>query len=160
MRVINVIQRLMASSSGFALLEVSIAVAILTMGIGLVGTTVFETLTIQRYWGDDAIATRDTRHAGSWFARDALTARATSLVDNDPAVNSVTLTLESSSITYALSGTTLMRQTGGAQNAVAENVVSVGFSRSGKDLTFALEVDASRGGTETLSLQNHLRFLQ
>ncbi len=160
MNDISMIKRLMANASGFVLLEVSIAVAIISLGVGLVGTTVFETLTIQRYWHDEMIATKDARHAASWFARDALTAKATSLVDGATAVNSATLTLESSTVTYSLSGTTLIRQIGGVQNAVAENVVSVGFSLSGKDLTFALEVDSSRGGTETLSLQNHLRFLQ
>jgi hypothetical protein len=42
---------------------------------------------------------------------------------------------------------------------MAKDVASVGFALSGEVLTFTLEVQASRGGTETLTLQNYLRLL-
>jgi hypothetical protein len=40
-----------------------------------------------------------------------------------------------------------------------EDVASVEFALSGEVLTFPLEVEAARGGTETLVLQNYLRLL-
>ena len=79
--------------------------------------------------------------------------------DGNPVVSSVTLTLDSGNITYSLSGTNQVRQAGADQNVVAEDVASVGFALSGEVLTFTLEVEASRGGTETLTLQNYLRLL-
>ncbi len=52
-----------------------------------------------------------------------------------------------------------MRDLDGAQITLARQVVSVGFALSGKVLTFDLEVEADRGGTESMSLQSYLRML-
>ena len=57
------------------------AVGILTLAMGLVGRGVFQVLSIQRFWRDDVVATRELRHAGSWFAGDALNAEAIDLAD-------------------------------------------------------------------------------
>jgi prepilin-type N-terminal cleavage/methylation domain-containing protein len=163
--VLSIIQALlkkfMADSRGFTLVEAVIALSILSLGVGLIGTTVFQVLAVQRFWQDDMIANKDTRHAASWFAEDALKATGTDLVDGNPAVNSVTLTLDSGNITYSLDGSDLVREVGagGDRNVVAEDVASVGFALSGEVLTLTLEVAASRGGTETLTLQNYLRLL-
>ena len=66
----NYLKRLLSGSSGFVLVEVSVAVAILSLGVGLVGSAVFQTLSIQRYWQADAIAVKDTRHAEYPFSRE------------------------------------------------------------------------------------------
>jgi prepilin-type N-terminal cleavage/methylation domain-containing protein len=162
LRGIGILQRLLGGSSGFTLVEVSVAVAILSLGVGLIGNSVFQVLSIQRFWQDEKFATKEIRHAGSWFAGDALKATATSLTPGTAAVNQVTLTLESGTVTYSQSGDTLVRQAGSDQNVVARGVVSVGFSLSpdGEVLTFATEVEAAEGGTEVLTLQNYLRLMQ
>lgn len=153
------LKQLLVQSRGFSLVEISVAVAILSLGISLVGGAMFQVLAIQRFWEDDRIATKETRHAASWFAGDALETTATNLVDSAPGADTVTLTLDSGDITYSISGGSLIRQTSGSSNIVAKDAVSVAFSLAGNVLTFVLEVDGSRGATETLTLQNYLRLL-
>jgi hypothetical protein len=128
------------------------------VGIGLIGTSVSQVLTVQRFWQDHMVANKEVRHAASWFAEDVLKATGTDLVDGGP-TDSVMLTLGSENVTYSLSGSNPIRQSGADQNVVVEDVASVEFALSGEVLTFTLEVEAARGGTETLVLQNYLRLL-
>jgi prepilin-type N-terminal cleavage/methylation domain-containing protein len=79
LRGISILKDLFGGSSGFTLVEVSVALAILSLGIGLIGNSVFQVLSIQRFWQDEKFATKETRHAASWFAADALKATATDL---------------------------------------------------------------------------------
>ena len=44
------------------------------LGLGLVGSGIFQSLVIERKWVDDVMATRDIRHADSWLAGDAMNA--------------------------------------------------------------------------------------
>jgi hypothetical protein len=77
----GLLKRFMADSRGFNLVEAVIAISILSMGVGLIGTNVFQVLAIQRFWQDDMVANKDAHHAASWFAEDALKATATNLED-------------------------------------------------------------------------------
>jgi prepilin-type N-terminal cleavage/methylation domain-containing protein len=152
-------QKLYPDSRGFTLVEVAVSLSILSMGLVLVGSATFQTLSIQRYWQDDAKAIKDARHAASWFSQDVLTATVTSLEDGGAPDDTVTLTTNSGVITYSLSGGNLVRQADASQLVVAENVVEVWFALAQQTLTFTLEVSASRGGTEILTLHNYLRLL-
>lgn len=162
MRGISGIKKILFRSNGFTLVEAAVALAILSMGVGLVGTSVFQVLSIQRFWQDDRFATKENRHAASWFAGDALKTTATDLTPGAAAVTQVTLTTGDGDIAYSQSGDTLVRQEGADQNVIARNVVLVGFSLSAdeKVLTFTTEVEAAKGNTETLSLQNYLRLVE
>jgi hypothetical protein len=178
---INYLRRLRSGQSGLTLVETAVALAILSMGVTLVGSGVFQVLSIQRFWQDDRVATKDNRHAASWFAGDALRASevlqvdGTSLSPEFPVVNGeVTLVVDTGNVTYYAhcptldcdtsdNQYTLIRQAAGSENVVATRVESVEFSRSpedGKVLTLTLEVEAARGGTETLILHNYLRMAQ
>ncbi len=156
----NILDRLFAQSFGFTLVEVSVALGILSLGLGLVGTSIFQVFDIQRSWQDQRVATKEVRHAASWFAGDVLKATATDLVDTDPPVDSVILTLGSGDVTYRRSGDTLIREVGGNQNVIAKDVVSNGFSLDAEVMTFTVEVAASGGNTETISLNSYLRMLE
>lgn len=159
----NGIKKLLFRSAGFTLVECAVALAILSMGVGLIGTTVFQSLSIQRFWQDDRFATKENRHAASWFASDALKATDTDLTPGAAAVSQVTMTKEGgANVTYTKSGDTLLRQEGAYQNVIARDVVSVGFALSadGDELTFTIEVNAAQGNTETLTLQNYLRLAE
>ena len=70
----NIFSRLLSRSSGFTLAETLVALSIMGLGMGLVGSGIFQSLVIERVWVDDVIATRDIRHADSWLAKDALDA--------------------------------------------------------------------------------------
>jgi len=65
---------LLAGSGGTTLMEVLVAVGLISAATGIVGSGLFRVTSIQRFWRDDVIATKDLRHAGSWFAGDAINA--------------------------------------------------------------------------------------
>lgn len=162
----RLVKSLAARSGGFTLVEAVIAVGILTLGLGLVGSTVFQSLAIERFWRDDVIAVKDLRHAGSRFAGDALYTETTDLVDGAAAVGTVSLTwTDAGAVThtaaYSVSGDNrLVRDLDGAQSTLARGVVQAAFSLSGKVLSFNLEIEADRGTTKTSNLQTYLRALQ
>ncbi len=158
----RLLHKFVRSSSGFTLLEVMVATSILTLGVGLVGTGVFQVLAGAQFWQDDVAATKELRHAGSWLEGDALNTETTDLIDSAPAVNSVMLTtFTGDEITYSVSGNDLVRTFNDGVNVtsipVATEVVSAEFSLLGTVLTFSLEVTAEKGGTRTDILNTQLR---
>lgn len=159
---ISTLKKFLTGTTGFTLVETAVALAILSVGISLVGSGVFQVLAIQRFWQDDQVATKENRHAASWFAGDALKATANNLTPGATPVDEVTLTTSGAEVTYRKLDDTLIRQEGSYQNVLARDVVSVGFSLSeeGDVLTFTTEVLAANGNTEILSLENYLRLAQ
>ena len=149
---------------GFTLLETMAALGILSLGLIMIGTGVFEVLSVQRYWQDQRVATKDLRHVGSWFAGDALNAETVSF-GGTPLGSSVTVTwTDSASIAhtaiYSLSGNDLIRNLDGVTYTVAEKIVSVNWALAGNVVTMTLETEADRSTTETITLQTYLRVLQ
>lgn len=164
LRTLYPLRRLARSSAGVTLVEAVVAIGILTMAVALVGTSIFQSLSIQRYWRDDVIATKEWRHAGSRFATDLFNAETIDLVDGAAPVSAVTFTWvdnagNSHTATYSLVGDTLIRNVDGFQTTVARGVLSAGFSRNDRLVTFDLEVQADLGKTESMSLQTYLRML-
>ena len=180
MNTLKAIKAALAGSSGFTLVEVLFAVSILSLCVGLVGAGIFQVINVRRFWADDARATFKLRHAGSWFAGDALNAEkaltalgGSSLIEDcstPPAspVSAVTLTWTDTDgvarqATYSTAAGALTRQNeSGAQTplrmiGVVDN--SVKFSLCQSMLTLELNVEADRGGTENLSLKTYLRKL-
>ncbi len=164
MRIRDFFRPLTRNSSGFALLEVAVGLSILSTGVVLIGTSVFQVLSLQRYWQDDRVATKDLRHTGSWFAGDALNAE-TVVIAGTPEAPTVTLSwVDSSDVfhssVYSLDGDTLTRNDDGIVTPVAKGVVSAEFSLTGRVLTLELTVNSGNGGTTPLTLQTYLRVLQ
>ena len=167
MRIRNIFQKLNRNSSGFALLEVAVGLSILSLGVGLIGTSVFQVLSIERNWQDDRVATKDLRHTGSWFAGDALNAE-TVVIGGTPDAPIVTLSWADESVDpvdfhssiYSLNGDTLTRNDDGVITPVAKGVVSAEFSLTGRVLTLDLTVNAGNGETTPMTLQTYLRVLQ
>ncbi len=158
-------KRPLRDSRGFTLVEILVAVSTLTLTSGLVGTAIFQSLSTQRSWQDDVVATREWRNAQSWFSADALNTETTDLVDGAPAAPAATISwIDDSEVshtaTYAVSSGDLVRDFDGIETTVARRVVSAGFSLAGRTLTFDLVVKAEQGGTETSSLQTYTRALQ
>ena len=159
------LRRLGTNNGGLTLLEVVIAVSIVTSGLGFVGTAIFQTLSADQSWRADLMASKQARNANSWFAGDALNAQSTDLTDGGPPSGSVTLSWTGTdsvphTAQYSLTGTDLVRAFDGVWTTVARTVVATGFSLSGSILTFDLEVNARQGNTESTSLQTHLRWLR
>ena len=170
----------LAGTRGFTLVEVVIALGLLSLATGMIGGGLFQVHGIQKFWRDDAVATRELRHAGSWFAGDALNAESV-LTSSPPGgtplpcapdspSNSVTLTWTDSNsshvATYTVSGKDLNRTYDGATIRLAERVIAqsadaqnTGFSLCNKLLTLYLAVDADRGDSESMSLKTLIRKL-
>ena len=164
MRIRDIFGQLTRNSSGFALLEAAVGLSILSLGVVLIGTSVFQVLSIQRNWQDDRVATKDLRHTGSWFAGDALTAE-TVVISGTPEAPTVTISwVDSSDVfhssIYSLDGDTLIRDDDGIVTPVAKSVVSADFSLSGRVLTLDLTVNSGNGGTTLMTLKTYLRVLQ
>lgn len=156
---------LRGSSGGFTLVEMLVTVGLMAITTGVIGGGIFQSLGIVRYWRDDAVSVKEVRHALSWFSRDAINAKSTSLTDGAAPTSSVTITWTdqnsvSHSAGYSLAGSELRRNYDGAVITVARKVQAEGFSRSGMVLKLSLTVAASRGGTESKSLEVYARMLQ
>ena len=175
MGMISNIKESLADSSGFTLVETLVAIGILTFAVSVIGSGMFQVLNFQRYWQDDVVATKELRHAGSWFAGDALNAEdaldaggVTQLTcDPEPAVEQVTLEwtdkdgINQHVATYSLSGAELIRNYDGVLNTLARPVVagSLNFSLCGNLLTLKMQVEADRDAIEEITLQTYLRSL-
>ena len=155
---------LSSPSAGFTLMEVLVVIGIVALASGLLGSGVFQSLSVERSWRSDVVATKEWRNAQSWFSTDTLNAETTDLTDGGGPAPSVTLTwlddvLVPHVASYFLSGDELIRDIDGTQVVVARGVLSAGFALSGKVLTFDVEVEAEQGGSEVASLQVFLRAL-
>ena len=172
------IRHITGSSRGFTLIELLVSVGILTVVTGIFGAAMFQVLSIQRFWTDDIKATREVRHAASWFAGDAL--NATDVLDAvggsrltcSPSP-SVTLTWTDSSgdshdAVYSVSGEELLRDyyTNGSSNGspltMANRVVanSVSFTLcDGNTLRLKMDVLPDNKATDSLDLITYVRKL-
>ena len=160
------------------MVEVLVAVSLLTIVAGLVSTSTFQILTTQRTMNDDLIVERDLRHAGSRFAGDALVATTTTLIDLAPATSTVTLTWTDVDSVYhrtkystSTDNTLTRTYSTSTDNFVSSNndagslemagdVVDVSFSLSGKMLTFYLEVEGAEEKTNSRTLITYLRYVK
>ena len=157
---------ILTSSSGYTLVEVIVAIGILMAILGLFSGALFQVLSIQRFWRDDVIATKELRHAGSWFSGDALNAETVDLVGCTSPPSCVKLTWADATTstithlaTYSLSVDNLVRDYDGIQTIVARDVLSADFSLSSKTLTFDLGVKGPKGEAATSTLRSFLRKL-
>ena len=170
------IRRIVEASGGFTLIELLVSISILTVVTGIFGAAMFQVLSIQRFWTDDVKAVREVRHAGSWFAGDAL--NATDVLDAggvnrltctpNPSVQRVTLTWTDTSgsahnVVYSVSGDELLRDfdNNGSPLTMAGRVVadSLSFTLCGSLLRAKMDVLADRGATDSLDLMTYLRKL-
>ena len=176
LNILKALKATLAGTGGFTLVELLVAISLLTIATGMIGGGMFQLHSVQRFWRDSVVAIREVRHAGSRFAGDALKAEnvlngptgAILPCDASPPAkaDSVTLILSDTSgpheVTYRITGNTLTRNDAGAVTIVAREIVpdSVSFSLScNNDLTFELEVDSDRGTRESISLITHIRKL-
>ena len=168
-------RRIFSAPSGFTLIEMVIALGLITVATGIIGSALFRVTSIQRFWTDDMVATKSLRHIGSWFSGDALNAQ--DVVDSggvlrltcnpDSLEREVTLKWTSidgtaHSANYAVAQDTLVRTVDGAKIILANQVIanSVSFTLCGEFLTLAVDVKADRNTTETLNLRTKIRKLQ
>lgn len=169
-------RRILGSSRGFTLVELLVSVSILTVVVSIFGTGMFQVLSIQRFWTDDVNAVREVRHAGSWFAGDAL--NATDVLDSggvdrldcspEPSVEQVTLTWSDTSgathnAIYSITGDQLLRDFDGIGTplVLATGVIanSTSFTLCGSTLRLNMNVVGDRNTADSLDLITYVRKL-
>ena len=169
MDAIPALQTAVYGTQGFTLVEVLVALGILSIAIALAGGGLFQVFAFQPSYQDKVVATKDLRHAGSWFSGDALNAQAAVDGNGEPldclsASDSVTLSWTDNdgayhTSTYQVSGDSFRRSYDGRVNTLADHVVtdSVGFLHCGNLLTLELEVEADSGQVKNTVLWTYLR---
>ena len=159
------IRRLWRAQAGVTLAELIIVVGIMSAVLPTVGSQLFSAISIGQSWQNDIGATVTLRQASNYVMRDAVAAQTISLGVASAPADTVTLTWQDTSavdhtVVYALSGSKLVRTLDSVSLAVARNVNSVEFSRTGDLLNFVLVVDAATGTTDTVSAQSALPRVQ
>ena len=169
-------RHILGSSRGVTRTELLVSVSIWPVVESRVGTGMFQVLSIQRFWTDDINAVREVRHAGSWFAGDAL--NATDVLDSsgvdrldcspDPSVEQVTLTWSDTSgathnAVYSVAGDQLLRDFdgNGTPLVLATGVIanSTSFTLCGSTLRLNIDVVGDQETTDNLNLITYLRKL-
>lgn len=170
MRSPHWLSKLKSGEQGTTLVEMLVVVTILGMGIGLVVTTVFQVLAIERFWRDEVVATKNLRQATSQFSGDLINTQSLDLADGE---NAASVTLQwfedhdqdrstppiSHTATYSLIGDRLIRNIDGIPVTVARDVTFVQFSRTDRVVTLDLTVNADQGTTKSTSFDTYMRFL-
>lgn len=138
---------------GITLIETLVALALVGIVMSVSGSAFFQFLTQPQKQGGNIAAAYDVRNASVWVARDAQMAQTTNLVDGAAPVSSVSLGWTdppteggaSHTVTYTLSGSNLLRTYDGQGLAVAHDVRSAGFSRSGSTIFFTVTSQEQTG---------------
>ena len=160
-------------SAGLTLIELVVALGVITMVVGMAGSGIFQVLSFERHWQDGVTATVDLRRAGSRFAGDALNAEDAldSLGDRvgcPPAAPASSVDLSwtdtiggDHTAVYSISGGSLVRVFDGQQNEMARRAVanSLQVSLCQRLLTMDLQVEGGRGSIENMQLQTYMRKL-
>lgn len=157
--------RIFRDSGGFTLVEMLVSIGILSIVMGTVGTALFQSLKTQSGVIDDGTAINELRKGLSWFASDVKMAQTSTLIDLDPAVDTVTFTwtdqFQDASVphtsTYAVVGDELIRTYDSNSHAVARDVVSAEFSLSSRSVVVKVTVNSGPGVTRNLSVNTIMR---
>ena len=116
-----------------SLVELLITTAVTGIIVGVLGTAIYQTITVSEFGNDKITAMHELQNTVHWVGMDvqkALTATGGS---------ELVLTLpDSSSITYSLAGTELHRTAGGSQMTLARNISSISFSIESRIVTMEI----------------------
>lgn len=157
-----------SSQRGYLLIDLLIGLAVLALLTIGVGTTLFQSVGVQRAHTDAAAARNELRKALGWFAEDVKMASSADLVDGAPPVASATFTWTDKfgaastahSASYALVSGRLLRTYDATTHTVAHDVASLSFSRSASAVTLQLQVSSVLADPQTASLTVVMRVLQ
>ena len=161
----RLLARLLRDESGVTLAELLVSIGILTVVVGMVGSTMWHSTQIHDRVLGDGVAINELRNGLSLFADDVKSAQSSDLPTDSSPATSVTLSwtdeyndvVTPHSSVYALSGTKLVRTYDGVDTVVARGVASVSFSLTTKTINASIEVNATDGATTTLSLNTVMK---
>jgi hypothetical protein len=123
----------MNRQSGMTMVELTIAIFVTGVIVAFLGTAVYQILTVSEYGDNRLTALHEIQNAAYWFNADGKGAVSAS------GTSQLVLTLaDSSTVTYALSGTSLIRTAGSQQMTLAQNISALAFTVSGRTITMNL----------------------
>ncbi len=124
----------MNRQSGMTLVELIITVAITGVIVVFLGTAIYHIMTVSEYGNSEFTALHELQNAAYWFNKDVPEAKAA------VGGSQMVLTLsDNSTVTYALTGTTLKRTAGGNILTLALNISQATFSVNGRLATMFIK---------------------
>ena len=124
---------MMKGEQGFTLVELVIVVAITGFIFSVLGAAIHHIVTIPEEGNDRVTALHELQNAAHWVNLDGQMAQSAS------GGNELVLTLpDSSSISYTLVGTDLLRTTSTSNRTLAQNIASANFSVQNRIITVDL----------------------
>ena len=128
--------RALRDQRGVTLTELLVSIGILTVVVGMVGSTMWQSTQVHSRVLGDGVAINELRNGLSLFADDVKSAQVSDLPTDSSPATSVTLTwtdeyndiVTPHSSAYVLTGTVLVRTYDGLDTVVSRNVASVSFS--------------------------------
>ena len=137
---------MMKGQQGVTLPELLITVAITGLIVSLLGTAIYQILTVTDSGTDKMLAMHELQNAGYWVTLDGQMARTASGGDE------LSLTLpDGSSITYELDDTELLRTADESQTILAQNISNISFSIENRVIT--MNITSSPEGRANISEQ-------
>lgn len=144
----------MKGQKGFTLTELLVATAITGLIVGVLGTVIYQIITVSEYGNEKLTAMHELQNTAHWVSLDGQRASAASGGDE------LVLTLpDDSSITYAVVGSELRRTAGGSNMTLAQNITSANFSVESHTITMTITStpegrwDVSENGTYKVYLR-------
>ena len=138
------------TKKGFTLVEIVLAMGITALITGVLGTAIFQIFDRSASGQNTLRALSDIQNAGQWIYLGGEKAEASNLVNDAPAVNTMTLSWNTENTPhtaiYALTGSQLVRNHNGVETTVARYISEADFSISDDLITLNLTSSPGIGG--------------
>lgn len=146
------------AARGFALVELSITLGVMSIMGVLVTTSVFQGLWTSRANSAHIEVADEAARVTRWLLRDSHRAQGVDVTDGGPAAAAATFSWDDSgtpvSCGYAIAGGALWRTCNGNSLEVAAGASALQFTRSGQLLTVSFNLSSAAGGaSQTVTIQ-------
>ena len=123
----------MKEEQGFTLVELLIVIAITGLVFSVLGTAIYQIVTVPDEGSDRLTALHELQNVAHWVNLDGQMAQSAT------GGSELALTLpDASSVNYTLAGTDLLRITSTSNNTMAQNITSANFSIQNRIITMDL----------------------